>query len=113
MTKTQITVRVSSDTLDAIDAAVKATGTTRNHIIDRWLAAQASSASQPIEEQVWYLAGQLAAMARDSAGAALQAHNRHDNDGAILRTLNAVNRLADAIDVLAGTAPDNSPAGGQ
>lgn len=42
MTKTQITVRVSPDTLAAIDAAVKASGTTRNHIIDAWLTESAT-----------------------------------------------------------------------
>lgn len=103
MTKTQISVRVSPDTLAAIDAAVKATGTTRNHIIDRWLSAQsaATSSATPIEQQAWYRAGALVAEAQrfiENAGR----YSESTCDGFIV---NALRRLANAVDVLAGTAP--------
>lgn len=90
MTKTQISVRVSPDTLAAIDAAVKATGTTRNHIIGRWLAAQAAATS-PVNP-MWWRVGLLVVQARTDA-----------NSG---EWANAIHLLADAIDVLAGTAPE-------
>lgn len=93
MTKQQTTVRVSPDTLAAIDAEAERLGVSRGNVIDRWLAAQAvATHAQPIEAQAWYRAGQLAAKARDAQ------KNAQFGD--------ALNALADAIDVLAGTAPE-------
>ena len=42
MTKTQTTVRVSPDTLAAIDAEAERLGVSRGAIIDRWLAEAAN-----------------------------------------------------------------------
>ena len=88
MTKTQISVRVSPDTMAAIDAAAHAAGTSRGHIIDRWLAAQAATADGTTP----YNVNLLVAQARTAA-----------EDGDIL---GALVMLADAIDILAGTAPE-------
>ena len=90
MTKTQISVRVSPDTMAAIDAAAHAAGTSRGHIIDRWLAAQASATSP--DNDAWFRIGLLTSQARDDA-----------NSG---EWANALHLLADCIDELAGTAPE-------
>ena len=42
MTKTQISIRVSPDTLAAIDAEAERLGVSRGAIIDRWLAEAAN-----------------------------------------------------------------------
>lgn len=42
MTKTQTTIRVSPDTLAAIDAEAERLGVSRGAIIDRWLAEAAN-----------------------------------------------------------------------
>lgn len=88
MTKTQISVRVSPDTVAAIDAAAQQQGVSRGHIIDRWLAAQAAAAAGTTP----YNVNLLVAQARTAA-----------EDGDIL---GALVMLADAIDILAGTAPE-------
>ena len=88
MTKTQISVRVSPDTVAAIDAAAQQQGVSRGHIIDRWLAAQAAAAAGTTP----YNVNLLVAQARTAA---------EDGD-----TLGALVMLADAIDILAGTAPE-------
>lgn len=88
MTKTQISVRVSPDTMVAIDAAAQQQGVSRGHIIDRWLAAQAAVAKL----DNWHRVGLFVAQARDAA-----------NSG---EWANALHLLADCIDVLAGTAPE-------
>ena len=90
MTKTQISVRVSSDTMAAIDAAAQQQGVSRGHIVDRWLAAQAAATSPA--NDAWYRIGLLALQAREDA-----------NSGELA---NAVHLLADCIDELAGTAPE-------
>ena len=104
MTKTQISVRVSPDTMVAIDAAAQQQGVSRGHIIDRWLAAQAAATSSatPIEQQAWYRARELAADAqRYIENAGRQSDSTFD--GFIV---NALRRLAGAIELLAGTAPE-------
>lgn len=106
MTKTQTTIRVSPDTLAAIDAAAERDGTTRSHVIDRWLSQQAAADNahaQPIEQQAWYRAGELAAKARDRLDVAA---TEIDDSSTIGHLLVALSMVADAIDVLAGTAPE-------
>lgn len=87
MTKTQLSVRIAPETLTAIDAEARRLGVSRGHVVDRWL----TDAARPIE-QARYKAELLADEAR---GAAVH--------GYVTAALNA---LADAIDVLAGTAPE-------
>lgn len=112
MTKTQISVRVTPDTLAAIDAAAEYLGISRGAVIDRWLAAQASQCAAPVETQAWYRAGELASKARDDANrASKQVASMIDNDledafSAIRLLAFSHIALANAIDVLAGTAPE-------
>lgn len=109
MTKTQISIRVSPDTLSAIDAEAQAAGTSRGHIIDRWLSAQAQAREAnavAVEQQAWYRAGHLATVARSRALGTSRANALGDGFLAMQSVVEALSALADAIDVLAGTAPE-------
>lgn len=99
MTKTQTTVRVSPDTLAAIDAEADRLGVSRGNVIDRWLAAQASQCAAPVETQAWYRAGELASKAQGAIDRAATEPMTAWQHGVIA----ALGYLADAIDVLAGT----------
>lgn len=87
MTKQQISVRVSPDTLAAIDAEAERLGVSRGHIVDRWLSQQAAA-----EPDKWYRLGMLIEQARDDAGAGELA--------------SALHLVCDVLDELAGTAPE-------
>lgn len=70
MTKTQTTIRVSPDTLAAIDAEAERLGVSRGNVIDRWLAAQAAAgdpAKRRIIEEVLLAAAEDAAKANYGA----------------------------------------------
>lgn len=64
MTKQQTTVRVSPDTLAAIDAEADRLGVSRGAIIDRWLAEQARRNTpehrRSVEDRLLYAAGRHA-----------------------------------------------------
>lgn len=102
MTKTQLSVRIAPDTLAAIDAEARWLGVSRGHVVDKWLSAQASSAGQPLEEQAWYRAGALVAKAQSAIDRTASEPMTAWQHGVIA----TLGYLADAIDVLAGTAPE-------
>ena len=107
MTKTQISVRVSPGTLAAIDAAAQAAGTSRGHIIDRWLTTQAKAQEAnavPVEQQAWYRAGELVAKAQSAIDRTASEPMTAWQHGVIA----TLGYLADAIGVLAGTAPEET-----
>ena len=94
MTKQQISVRVSPDTLAAIDAAAERNGVSRGHIIDRWLT-QAAVNDVCVAERI----GRLIS-ATDDAIVRASSHFVDDD------VLAAIRNLADAVDLLNGTAPE-------
>lgn len=107
MTATQpISVRLTADQRAALATAAKqrhiAAGTLAAQVIGEWLEAQAV----PVEQQAWYRAGALAAKARDAADRADNLWYRANVPDALQDITNAIHALADAIDVLAGTAPE-------
>lgn len=70
MTKTQISVRVSPDTLAAIDAQAERLGISRGALIDRWLGQQAAAgdpAKRRSIEEVLLAAAEAAAKANYGA----------------------------------------------
>ena len=87
MTKTQISVRVSPDTLATIDAQAERLGISRGALIDRWLGQQAAA-----KPDKWYRLGMLIEQARTDTGAGELA--------------SALHIVCDVLDVLAGTAPE-------
>lgn len=103
--KTTISARVSPDTRQTLDRLAAAGHTTTSELAGRvlgeWAAGQAAA-----DEQVSHRAGQLVGQARDCVTTARWLHISQDNDGAITQALNGISRLVDAIDVLAGTAPE-------
>ena len=105
MTKTQLSVRIAPETLTAIDAEARRLGVSRGHVVDRWLAEQAAamSAGQPLEEQAWYRAGALVAKAQGSIDRACNAGPMTTWQHGVIA---ALGYMVDAIDVLAGTAPE-------
>ena len=103
MTKTQLSVRIAPDTLAAIDAEARRLGVSRGHIVDKWLSAAARSAGQPLEEQAWYRAGALVAKAQGSIDRACNAGPMTTWQHGVIA---ALGYMVDAIDVLAGTAPE-------
>ena len=121
MTKQQTTVRVSPDTLAAIDAEAERLGVSRGNVIDRWLAAQAkvqATNAAPLEQQAWYRAGELVAKARDTADRIRKQVNEISPPSQVVNEFQvatastitmvslAIRELAEAIDILAGTAPE-------
>ena len=73
--KTQISVRVSPDTLAAIDAQAERLGISRGALIDRWLAAQAAATSP--SNDAWYRIGLLTSQARNDANSGEWANALH------------------------------------
>ena len=87
MTKTQISVRVSPDTMAAIDAQAKRLGISRGALIDRWLGQQAAA-----KPDKWYRLSLLIEQAR--------------NDTSAGELASALHIVCDVLDELAGTAPE-------
>ena len=90
--KTQISVRVTPDTLAAIDAAARRDGVSRGHIVDSWLSASAihnaPARRRSIEEMLLFAS---AASAR-----ALE------NQGTDTEVTIALDRIISAMRVMAG-----------
>ncbi len=101
--KTTITCRVTPDTRQTLDLLASNGHTTTSELAGRvlteWVAAQAA----PIEQQGWYRAGALVAKAQSRL--ALGAKDVY-NDTTIGHLFVALSMALDAIDVLAGTAPE-------
>ena len=101
MTKTQITVRVSPDTLAAIDAAAQRQGVSRGHIIDRWLAAQAAVVPQS-QTDTWRDVHELLESANFIA---VRVGNRDEDPAQLHAALRLLIRAVSALND-AGTAPE-------
>lgn len=98
--KTQISVRVDPATLDAIDAEARRLGVSRGHVVDKWLAESAATATRDTHR--WRKVHELLEQADDYV-------TEVDNGYAPpTRLVAAVSCLIRAINTLndAGTAPE-------
>lgn len=92
MTKQQISVRVSPDTLAAIDAEAERLGVSRGNVIDRWLAEAASrnapARRRSVEEMLLLAAGCTARAV--------------ENQGTDWEITNSLDRIISALRIVAG-----------